>query len=403
MQFSEIIKNHSELIFNSGTFNWYQMQQFGAIKNCRTRNLGGHWYYCEHCNASHLLYNSCRNRHCPICQGEKRVKWVAKQCRNLLNIPYYHVVFTIPHELNNLFLNNPSLCYHAFFKAVWDTLKGFFASDKYLGGKGGMFCILHTWGQEMVYHPHIHCIVPGAGITFNNEFKILRTRDKYLFHTQSMALVFRAKLMQRITELEKLQLFTIAPIIRKLIFGKKWVVFCKRPFGNPKAFVEYIGRYSHRVAISENRIVDDSNGKISFTYKDYANQSVIRTMQLSALDFFKRFALHFLPRRFTKIRHYGLMSNACRKQFIKAGEMVVGKADNTSSAAEQELEPDNTYGQIKKHCPVCKHKSMRKIFGFTAMQLLAGLIIINQASGEVLYQSRDGPLTDGFVVYLFGN
>jgi len=159
-----MIENYHSIIFNSGMFGEHKQKVFNALQRCRTGALGGHIYKCEKCGTTHLLNNSCRNRNCPICQGEKRIKWVNKQCNNLLNIPYYHVVFTVPKVLNELFLQYPWECYNILYYSAWETLKGFFANSNNFGGQGGMICIMHTWGQNLSLHPHLHCIVPGAGI-----------------------------------------------------------------------------------------------------------------------------------------------------------------------------------------------------------------------------------------------
>jgi len=406
MKLSDIITNHSELIFNDANFSSYNQLVFRKIKSCRTPALGGHCYVCPNCGSSHLLYNSCRNRNCPVCQDEKRVQWVQKQCNSLLKIPYFHVVFTVPEQLNYLFKRYPNVCYNALFRSVWSTLKGFFANPAYLGGRGAMLCILHTWGQNLAFHPHLHCIVPAAGITDDGEFKIMRTEGRYLFNIKSLTNVFRAKLMALLTKLEKANQLIINPLVRRLVFNRNWVVFCQKPFAAPHRFVEYIGRYSHRVAIAESRIMSDTQGKITFTYKDYKSGGKIRTMELSALEFFRRFAMHILPPHLVKIRHYGLLSNSHKKDFLAAGDLVVGRYElQNQTHCEQALSRDveeierSTESVHLKICPVCKKRTMRKVFSFTASELAKGIMVVDGTTGEILVRCRAGPVSGDTLIF----
>lgn len=285
--------------------NSHQQKTFRAIKSCRTAALGGHIDACNDCGAVHISYNSCRNRHCPKCQGHKRVEWIQKREQDLLPCTYYHVVFTLPQELNTLVMRRPDQVYNALFDATWATLAQF---GKHAGVRLGMIAILHTWGQNLSLHPHVHCIVPGGGVDGNGHWKKQLRTDKYLLPVKALSKVFRAKYVHCLRQYG----ITDARLIQSL-FQRDWVVYAKRPFGGPKHVIEYLGRYTHKVAISNHRIVEVSDQQVHFRYKDYRNGGQVRTMQLINREFVRRFAQHILPRRFVRIRHYGILSSTWKR------------------------------------------------------------------------------------------
>ncbi len=384
-------------------FNEHEQKTFRAIQSCRTSVLGGHLYKCEKCGTVHLLNNSCRNRNCPICQGEKRVKWVKNQCNKLLNVLYYHVVFTVPAILNRLFLEKPVICYNILYRMAWATLEGFFENENNFGGQGGMICILHSWGQNLSFHPHIHCIVPGAGIDFDGNFKIIKGRNNFLFPVKKLSNVFRAKFTAELTKLEKKQVLKIYSWERRQMFEKKWVVHCKKPFGKPQIVVNYLGNYSHRIAISENRILSYDAENITFNFKNYKKNGEHQTMQLSPDEFFRRFAMHILPHRFVKIRHYGVMSNSILPKFLELGREVVGKFELQQSEYEQfdeQIEDVEFFKQSRnlKICPTCKQRGLRKIGSFSWADIKTGILIVEQNTGEILFRSRDGPIDENTII-----
>ena len=288
--------------------NTFQLRTLSALRRCRTAELGGHADVCTECGVVRVSYNSCRNRHCPKCQGNKRERWIQARNSELLPAPYFHVVFTLPEELNAFCLRHPKEAYAILFKSAWETLLRF---GKNKGIKPAMIAVLHTWGQTLNLHPHLHCIVPGGGICKNGKWKNIRVDGKFLFPVQALSAVFRAKY---VALLRKNDLLTKTEI--KPLFSKRWVVYAKRPFAHPSLVVEYLGRYTHKVAISNNRLIAYENGKVCFFYKDYRNAGTKKTMELDDTEFIRRFALHILPRGFVRIRHYGFLSSTSKKNTI---------------------------------------------------------------------------------------
>lgn len=230
--------NLDELCANS-----WESRTLHAIRKCRTIALGGHIDKCNCCNNLHLSYNSCRNRHCPTCQGHKREQWIEKRSKELLNIPYYHVVFTLPHELNQLCLYDPKLVYATLFETAWQTLKGFAENPTYLGARTGMIALLHTWGQNLQLHPHLHCIVPAGGVEENGDWKMSKNKGNFLFPVKEMSTVFRAKFVANLRKKKK----DVPQSLYDSLFQKKWVVYAKKAFVKPEYVIEYLGRYFHPV------------------------------------------------------------------------------------------------------------------------------------------------------------
>ena len=393
-----MIENYKQIIFKKGMFTEHKQHIFSQIKQCRTDSLGGHIYKCEKCGTTHLLNNSCRNRNCPVCQGEKRMKWVNKQCNNLLNIPYYHVIFTVPAVLNELFLQFETECYNILYHSAWESLKLLFENQNILGG---MICIMHTWGQNLTLHPHLHCIVPAAGLDKRGDLEILRSKDKFLFNVKSLSRIFRAKFVEKLTKSEKEKKLKIGSNRRMQLFEKQWVVNIQKPFGKPEIVVQYIGRYSHSIAISQRRILSYDDEKVIFSYKNYKQNGEIQQMQLTPEEFFRRFALHILPFRFVKIRHYGVLSNSNRKKFVASGDNKVGKFKIENAVYEQYPDEDEHSFEVKrkfKRCPCCNEFALTKLFSFSGSDLKTGIVIIDGSSGEIVYQSRAGPVDKSMII-----
>ena len=307
--------------------NSWQLRTLYLIKKCRTAALGGHIDSCDDCGNLTISYNSCRNRHCPKCQGKNREDWINARAGELLPVPYFHVVFTLPQSLNSLAIHNPRLVYGVLFEVVWETLAQF---GKNQGVQMAMIAVLHTWGQNLSLHPHLHCIVPGGGIDKEGNWKNIRTDGKYLFSVKALSKVFRAKYCQKLKSKEPIQYQQI----RQELWKKPWGVFAKRPFGSPKSVVEYLGRYSHKIAISNHRIkaIDDKN--VTFDYKDYKQNGIKKQMTLTHQEFIRRFALHILPKGFVKIRHYGFLSSTWKRQklgFLKSKLQVQPSVKTTKS------------------------------------------------------------------------
>jgi hypothetical protein len=296
-----------------------QWKVVNAILNCRTEALGGHLYRCSDCGDEQPRYNSCRNRHCPKCQAGKTSKWLEKRAEELLPVPYFHVVFTIPHELNGIALQNKEEIYNLFFQAVSKTLKE--VSEKRYGGKIGYFSILHTWGQKLEAHPHVHCVIPGVILNADESVKVL-PENHFLPH-EVLRLVFKAVFLTLLEKrYEKLSfhgeqaLFSKKKIFKNLLnklWKKDWIVYLKKPFSGPHAVLKYLARYTHRVAISNSRIISCKDGKTTFSYKDYSDDAQKKYLALENKEFTRRFLLHTLPKQFVRIRHFGFMANAGRK------------------------------------------------------------------------------------------
>jgi Putative transposase/Transposase zinc-binding domain len=346
------------------------------IKNCRTAALGYHLYCCTNNECRHLQYryHSCRDRHCPNCGTINKQQWIEARMRELLPVKYYHVVFTLPNELNSLVMGNRKRLYKLLFDASSATLLCFAKDKKYMGAIPGIISVLHTWGQQLSFHPHIHCIVSGGGILLSTGEKELkwipakRNKDDFLFPVKAMSIVYRTKFLQTLQQLmndgEVLSPKEDFRQLINLLYTKEWNVYAKAPFGGPQSVVEYLGRYTHKVAISNHRIdsIDDVAGTVSFSYKDYADNARQKQMTISITEFIRRFAQHILPKRFTKIRTYGYLSNRNRQQRINE---VLQKM-KLPLHKEPVITPIRIH--ILKHfgidineCPCCKNKTLQLI------------------------------------------
>lgn len=306
---ADIINQQWSQIQSDTHFNSYQIRILDAIRKCRTPALGGYLYQCSHCGHVHKRYNSCRNRHCPTCQNTQKEKWILARQASLINTRYYHAVFTIPAELNQFCLAYPRQMYSILFQCAWQTLDSFAWNPKYLGAQIGVTMVLHTWGQNLSLHPHVHCIVPGGGLTAKNKWKDAQGNGKFLFPVKAMSILFRGKFMAQFKANMDLQGLVIPPEFISKLYRLKWVVFTKSSFAGPKGVIEYLARYSHKAAISNYRIKAISSDKIIFQYKDYKHGGRSKSMALHPQEFVRRFSLHLLPRGFTKIRHYGILSS----------------------------------------------------------------------------------------------
>ena len=315
----------------------HQQKTLRALQLCRTAALGGHVDACTDCGSLHISYNSCRNRHCPKCQGHKRQEWIQKREADLLPCTYYHVVFTLPQQLNSLALHQPALVYNALFNAVWATLNQF---GNHEGLQMGMISVLHTWGQNLSLHPHLHCIVPGGGIDKDGVWKAHLRSDKYLFAVKALSKVFRAKY---VAELRTGGVDDKALI--DSLFAQNWVVYAKRPFGGPQQVIEYLSRYTHKVAISNHRLKEIDKDTVTFSYKDYKTGGTTKLQTLDNVEFVRRFAQHILPHRFVRIRHYGILSSSWKRGRLQALQQQLNVQRPAANA------PLCT---LLRKCPCCK-------------------------------------------------
>jgi hypothetical protein len=306
-----------------------------AIEVCRTAALGGHVDECDQCGAVRISYNSCRNRHCPKCQCLAKEQWIEARKQDLLPVPYFHVVFTLPEELRSLALRNQKGIYNLLFKAASETLLQLAGDPKHLGAQIGFTAILHTWTQTLVDHPHLHCIVTGSGVSPDGD-RWIAAREGFFIPVKVLSALFRGKFLAylkdayeggklvfpgRIACLENVVAFI--EFLTQL-YRKPWVVYCKPPLGSPEKVLEYLGRYTHRVAISNDRILSLDGDRVTFRYRDSADRDRIKQMTLSAFEFIRRFLLHILPDGFVKIRHYGILSNRNRKTQLRRIQQAFG-------------------------------------------------------------------------------
>jgi len=323
------------------TSNTWKLRTLYAVRKCRTSAMGGHIDRCDHpdCGKLHLSYNSCRNRHCPKCQGHQREEWIRKREAELLNVEYFHVVFTLPDHLNELCLYKPDMLYVMLFRAAWQTIQGFGHNHKFLGAKTGMIAVLHTWGSNMSLHPHLHCIVPAGGVNGSGKWKATKSQGKYLFPIKALSKVFRAKFLDELNKADLLK-----PELHEKLTTKKWVVYAKRPFHGPQQVTEYLGRYTHKIAISNHRISDVGQDDVSFSVKDYRKGGKKGTCTLAKQEFIRRFSMHVLPKGFVRIRHYGILSTTGKKKHL-----ITIRSQTGTVKLKEKREPSKL-GQ----CPACK-------------------------------------------------
>ena len=306
IEVQDIFRQYGEDFLKTHSLSHVQSKAFRAICNCRTAALGAHLDICDSCGFRKISYNSCRNRHCPKCQTFAKEQWIDKQNQMLLNTQYFHVVFTVPEELNPILLRYQETTYRLFFQAVSQTLLELCSDPKYLGATPGITAVLHTWGQNLSFHPHIHCIVTGGGLTSAQQWR--SSRKNFFLPVKVLSRKFRGKFLAFLRQ-EDIAFPEIA-------YQKNWVVYCKPPFRNASKTLEYLGRYTHRVAISNNRILRLQDGKVTFSWRDYKDHHKEKIMTLSAVEFIRRFLLHILPSGFRKIRHFGILASRNKSQRI---------------------------------------------------------------------------------------
>lgn len=345
----------------------HHQRVLNAFKICRTAALGGHVERCnnETCKHERIAYNSCRNRHCPKCQTTNRERWILARKEDLLDCTYFHVVFTIPQELNSFCLKYPREVYNILFQVSKETLFTFGNDPKHLGAQMGAISVLHTWGQNLSIHPHIHMIVPGGGFTKDNTWKNCASNGDFLFPIRAISKVYRGKFMEQFLAFLAQNDIPIALSLRRKLYDKNWVVYAKQPFKNAEGVVEYLGRYSHKIAISNHRIKSIENGKISFTYKDYAHGSVTKLMTLDAHEFQRRFCLHILPPKFVKIRHSGFLSSRAKVK-LKIHQLKIGILSEKKPKLSYTEVTRITMGIDIELCPCCKTGRMIIVLQFAA-------------------------------------
>jgi len=336
---ADVVRTHGEQYCRARSPSAAQRKVMKHLETCRTSALGGHLDQCVDCGHERPSYNSCRDRHCPKCQGPQRTAWLAGRLERIVPTSHFHVVFTLPAELRALALGNKRLLYGLLFQAASRTLKEIAADSTHLGAQIGFTAVLHTWGQKLGFHPHLHCVVTGGGLTRDGR-RWARRRRAFLLPVPVLAKLFRGKLLaglQRVWRDGRLRLGdTTAELadphtwagLRDRLYRKKWLVYAKRPFGGPKQVFSYLGRYTHRVAITNHRIEDFRDGIVRFSYRDYADEGRRKTLSLAAEEFLRRFLLHTLPRGFVRIRHYGLYAGSNVKTMLAAAHQLLAPEDS---------------------------------------------------------------------------
>ena len=344
---------------HAGHLSLSQLKIMSAIETCRTAALGGHVEACSDCGHQRIAYNSCRNRHCPRCQGAAARTWLEAQEANLLPVGYFHVVFTLPAEIADIAFHNKALVYDLLFKAASETMLTIAADPKHLGARIGITAVLHSWGSAMTHHPHIHMIVPGGGITPDGRW--ISSRPAFLLPVRVLGALFRRLFLTRLLDLHGAGTLVFfgklaglrdrRALVRYLAPArrKRWVVYAKAPFAGPEAVLAYLSRYTHRVAISNSRLLRFDGSEITFRYKDYRRSGANRqqVMTLTADEFIRRFLLHTLPRGFHRIRHYGLLASSARKDCLAQARDMLGVAPTTDEP------PTADSSDPRPPCPCC--------------------------------------------------
>ncbi|MGA3227653.1 MAG: IS91 family transposase [Acidobacteriaceae bacterium] len=304
--------------FREENHSWLGYQRLSvlrAITSCRTASLGGHLDTCSGCEHQAISYNSCRNRHCPKCQAQARHRWLARREQDLLSVPYFHVVFTLPHQLNPLCQRHPRLLYDLLFRATAQTMLEVAANPRHLGAKIGFLAILHTWGQNLRLHPHLHCVVPAGGFdpTYSHW---VHPRHPFFLPVKVLSRVFRGKFLDLLQRVPRQHIPGLDSTLMRSLLREDWVVFAKPAFGQPERVLRYLGRYTHRVAISNQRLLSFDGHNVTFRWRDYAHGNKQRIMTLTATEFLRRFCQHVLPRGFVRIRHFGYLASAHRTALL---------------------------------------------------------------------------------------
>lgn len=373
-----------------------------AIMSCRTAALGGHADCCASCGqALRVSYNSCRDRHCPKCQWAAQQRWVERRLGELLPVPYYHLVFTLPQELNALASSNEAKLYGLLSRAGWETLRQLCAQPKWLGAQPGMIAVLHTWGQNLSLHPHLHCIVPAGGLAPDGVSWVKSPRGSHFLPVRVLSRLFRGKFLHRLRSMYaagELEFYGQAEALReggefrlllRRLYQKDWIAYAKRPFGGPGQVISYLGRYTHRVAISNRRILSIAGGKVRFAYKDYRQGGKAKAMTLDALEFIRRFLQHCLPKGFQKIRYYGILSTRNRREKLAALQRSLGYVP-----PEAEPPVGGASDSPALECPSCG-KALWVRIALPPLRQAPGICAAAPLTGPIPARQRAPPASSG--------
>jgi hypothetical protein len=366
LEVADIFRRHGHAYrhTNDGHVGRVERRVMSAIELCRTAALGGHVEACEDCAHARVAYNSCRNRHCPKCQSATRERWLADRQADLLPVPYFHVVFTVPSEVAEIAFHNKAVVYAILFDAVAATLKTIAADARHLGGEIGFLAILHTWGQTLTHHPHIHCLVPGGALCSDGQWR--GCRPNFFLPVHVLSRLFRRLFLERLQAAHaagrlrfsgQLDGFDDANVFAAAIAKlrrKNWIVYAKPPFGSPEHVLAYLGRYTHRVAIANSRMVSADETSVTFRWRDYRRGNAPRVMSLHPHEFIRRFLIHSLPDGFHRIRHYGFLANGCRRARLATIRQLLTPTEPIATVAAKVGEPTRPLPHFDPtQCPCC--------------------------------------------------
>lgn len=371
LEVADVFRKHADEYLTTHGATTAQRQVLRAVQNCRTAVLGGHVEVCDRCGHKQVAYNSCRNRHCPKCQGPATARWLKAREAELLPVPYFHLVFTLPAALGPLALQNPRVVYGLLLKAAAQTLLEVAANPKHLGAEIGFLVVLQTWGQNLMHHPHVHCVIPAGGLAPGGT-RWIRSRPKFFLPVRVLSRVFRGKFIDRLKQalasgdltfhggLAELTLDGAFERLLDQVVRQDWVVYARPPFGGPKQVLRYLARYTHRVAISNRRLISLNNDKVTFRWKNYAKGGRQSQLTLTGVEFIRRFLLHVLPRGFVKIRHYGFLANRFRQAKLELCRPLLAETEASPAATPSIARPigeplsSTSSESVCRHCPKCE-------------------------------------------------
>ncbi|PDT43685.1 IS91 family transposase [Sinorhizobium fredii] len=364
LEVADIVRRHGQTYRQAYDDHLGRVERrvMSALSLCRTARLGGHVLGCQSCGTIRVAYNSCRNRHCPKCQGQASREWLAARQKDLLSVGYFHVVFTLPQQIAAIVFQNKQVTYAILFRAVAETLRRIAANPKHLGAEIGFIAVLHSWGQNLEYHPHIHCIVPGGGLAFDGS-RWVPCRANFFLPVRVLSRLFRRLFLEELKgafEGDKLRFFgefaqLSEPANFKRILAEsrrlEWLVYAKPPFAGPQQVLAYLARYAHRIAISNSRLVGMEGDQVTFRWRDYRHRGAVKVMRLNAHEFIRRFLLHTLPDGFHRIRHYGLLANGHRQQKLELCRRLLCAL--SPEAVVEESNPEPTSTPFTSRCACC--------------------------------------------------
>jgi hypothetical protein len=397
LEVADVFRDHGDAFLDryGDTLSPERRRALRDIAACRTAALGGHVEECDQCGHQRIAYNSCRNRHCPKCQATAAAQWMEAREAELLPVDYFHVVFTLPAALAPIALQNPRVVYGLLFRAVAETLQQIAADPKHLGAEIGFLAVLHTWGQNLQHHPHVHCVVPGGGLSPDGS-RWVACRPGFFLPVRVLSRVFRGKFLSmlraafdrgRLSFRGKLGVLADAGEFQRRLTASartEWVVYAKPPFGGPEQVLKYLARYTHRAAISNRRLISLEGDEVEFLWKDYANGRKRKTMTLKAIEFIRRFLLHVLPAGFVRVRHYGFLANrVCEEKLAQCRSFLA--TETVAAAPAPEPNVDIEPGSDGIVCPACGRGWLVTIGTFDAVPIRhegqGGLTV--QAAGSV--------------------